>query len=84
MPTLWASSFGFAKESSMANKQDREGFKFLGGLKYAGPDQSISTCGRRVSGKATAFTVTGQGLRIEGNQAEFDRLILILGEWLSP
>ena len=31
-----------------------------------------------------AITVTGQGLRIEGSQAEFDRLILILGEWLRP
>ena len=30
-----------------------------------------------------AITVTGQGLRIKGSQAEFDRLILILGEWLS-
>lgn len=30
-----------------------------------------------------AITVTSQGLRIEGSIAEFDRLILILGEWLS-
>ena len=30
-----------------------------------------------------AITVTPAGLRIEGSQAEFDRLILILGEWLS-
>ena len=31
-----------------------------------------------------AITVTPAGLRIEGSTAEFDRLILILGEWLSP
>ena len=30
-----------------------------------------------------AITVTPSGLRIEGSIAEFDRLILILGEWLS-
>ena len=30
-----------------------------------------------------AFTVTGQGLRIEGSQAEFDRLILIIGGWMK-
>jgi hypothetical protein len=30
-----------------------------------------------------AITVTGQGLRIEGSIAEFDRLILILGEWMK-
>jgi len=29
-----------------------------------------------------AITVTPSGLRIEGSIAEFDRLILILGEWL--
>ena len=29
-----------------------------------------------------AITVTGQGLRIEGSQAEFDRLLLILGGWM--
>lgn len=31
-----------------------------------------------------AITVTPSGLRIEGSIAEFDRLILILGEWLKP
>jgi hypothetical protein len=31
-----------------------------------------------------AITITGQGLRIDGSQAEFDRLILILGEWIRP
>lgn len=30
------------------------------------------------------ITVTGQGLRLEGTQAEFDRLCLILGGWLKP
>ena len=30
-----------------------------------------------------AITVTGQGLRLEGSQAEFDRLCLILGGWLK-
>ena len=30
-----------------------------------------------------AITVTGQGLRIEGSQAEFDRLILIIGGWMK-
>ena len=29
-----------------------------------------------------AITVTGQGLRLEGSTAEFDRLLLILGGWL--
>jgi len=29
------------------------------------------------------ITVTGQGLRIEGNEAEFDRFCLILGGWLK-
>jgi len=32
--------------------------------------------------KLPAITVTPAGLRIEGSIAEFDRLILILGEWL--
>jgi len=32
--------------------------------------------------KLPAITVTPSGLRIEGSIAEFDRLILILGEWL--
>jgi len=32
--------------------------------------------------KLPAITVTPAGLRIEGSTAEFDRLILILGEWL--
>jgi len=32
--------------------------------------------------KLPAITVTPAGLRIEGSVAEFDRLILILGEWL--
>lgn len=31
-----------------------------------------------------AITVTGQGLRIEGSTAEFDRLLLILGGWMKP
>jgi hypothetical protein len=31
-----------------------------------------------------AITVTPSGLRIEGSIAEFDRMILILGEWLKP
>lgn len=31
-----------------------------------------------------ATTVTPAGLRIEGSQAEFDRLLLILGGWLKP
>jgi hypothetical protein len=30
-----------------------------------------------------AITVTGQGLRIEGSQAEFDRLLLIIGGWMK-
>jgi hypothetical protein len=30
-----------------------------------------------------AITVIGQGLRIEGSQAEFDRLILIIGGWMK-
>ena len=30
-----------------------------------------------------AITITGQGLRIEGSQAEFDRLILIIGGWMK-
>jgi hypothetical protein len=30
------------------------------------------------------ITVTGQGLRLEGKPAEFDRLCLILGGWLKP
>jgi hypothetical protein len=30
-----------------------------------------------------AITVTGQGLRLEGSTAEFDRLLLILGGWLK-
>jgi len=29
------------------------------------------------------ITVTGQGLRFEGSEAEFDRLCLILGGWLK-
>jgi hypothetical protein len=29
-----------------------------------------------------AIIVTPSGLRIEGSVAEFDRLILILGEWI--
>jgi hypothetical protein len=33
--------------------------------------------------KLPAITVTGQGLRLEGSQAEFDRLCLILGGWLK-
>ena len=32
--------------------------------------------------KLPAITVTDQGLRFEGSQAEFDRLCLILGGWL--
>jgi hypothetical protein len=31
-----------------------------------------------------AIAVTPSGLRIEGSQAEFDRLLLILGGWLKP
>jgi len=31
-----------------------------------------------------AIAVTGQGLRIEGSIAEFDRLVLILGGWMKP
>ena len=34
--------------------------------------------------KLPAITVTPSGLRIEGSVAEFDRLILILCEWLKP
>jgi hypothetical protein len=34
--------------------------------------------------KLPAITVTGQGLRLKGSVAEFDRLILILGEWMKP
>jgi hypothetical protein len=34
--------------------------------------------------KLPKITVTGQGLRLEGSVAEFDRLLLILGEWLKP
>lgn len=34
--------------------------------------------------KLPAITVTAAGLRIEGSQAEFDRLILILGGWMKP
>jgi hypothetical protein len=34
--------------------------------------------------KLPKITVTGQGIRIEGSVAEFDRLILILGEWMKP
>jgi len=34
--------------------------------------------------KLPAITVTAAGLRIEGSQAEFDRLLLILGGWLRP
>lgn len=30
------------------------------------------------------ITVTPAGLRIEGKQAEFDRLCLILGGWIKP
>lgn len=30
-----------------------------------------------------AITVTPAGLRIEGSQAEFDRLCLVLGGWLK-
>jgi len=30
------------------------------------------------------ITVTGAGLRFEGERAEFDRLCLILGGWLKP
>lgn len=37
-----------------------------------------------VAERLPAITVTGQGIRIEGSIAEFDRLILILGEWLKP
>ena len=33
--------------------------------------------------KLPAITVTGQGLRIEGSQAEFDRLLLIIGGWMK-
>ena len=29
------------------------------------------------------ITVTGQGLRLEGTQAEFDRLCLILSGWIK-
>ena len=36
-----------------------------------------------VAERLPAITVTPAGLRIEGSIAEFDRLILILGEWLS-
>ena len=37
-----------------------------------------------VAERLPAITVTPSGLRIEGSIAEFDRLILILGEWLKP
>jgi hypothetical protein len=30
------------------------------------------------------ITVTGQGLRFEGSDAEFDRLCLVLGGWMKP
>ena len=33
--------------------------------------------------KLPAITVTAAGLRIEGSQAEFDRLILIIGGWMK-
>lgn len=34
--------------------------------------------------KLPKITVTGQGLRIEGSIAEFDRLLLVLGGWMKP
>lgn len=30
------------------------------------------------------ITVTGQGLRFAGSEAEFDRFCLILGGWIKP
>ena len=33
--------------------------------------------------KLPKITVTGQGLRLEGSVAEFDRLCLVLGGWIK-
>jgi hypothetical protein len=49
------------------------------------PDRTIDLdlWAEGVAERLPAITVTGQGLRIEGSIAEFDRLILIIGGWMK-
>ena len=76
---------GLCERSSMANKAGSGGMQISWRGKSM-PDRTIDLdlWDEGSAKNLPAFTVTGQGLRIEGSIAEFDRLLLILGGWLKP